>query len=319
MEGDNFLGDGVDVYGNANVLSDDEFDYNAGFGIALKAGASNNTIGGQTVIDSGYNDVISNNRLGGVEITGIGTSGNVIQGTLIGLNSGDGVQIDQGAANNVIGGTAPGAGNVIASNFQSKTAPTTNIVPQQVPAGPTGGSWGVQLTPSAGVGNTIEGNSIYGNSTGGIDLGGLPATGNLNPPLSPEPNNAQNAPIITSAAYSANDNTTTIAFTLSSALGGTYRIELFGADPTSKAPQGETFLGYAPVTTDSKGEVHGTFIFQGALPQSETSVTATATDSKGDTSEFSVSRGVTVISIVPLPPTSTPHSSPGGGNGPHHP
>jgi hypothetical protein len=179
------------------------------------------------------------------------------------------VLIDQGAANNVIGGTAPGAGNKIGGNG------TTDQ--QGVPTG-----WGVELTLSAGTGNTIEENSISGNVRGGITLGGLPATGNANPPASPEPNNAQNAPVLTSAT--SNGTTTTITFTLSSAPNSNYRIEFFAATLTG---QGERFLGSTTVTTDKKGQVTGTFTFTGTA----TAFTATATDSAGDTSAFAKAVG----------------------------
>ena len=60
---------------------------------------------------------------GGIDITGSGASGSVVQGNFIGTdanganlgNTGDGVTIDN-ASNNTIGGTASGAGNMIAFN-----------------------------------------------------------------------------------------------------------------------------------------------------------------------------------------------------------
>jgi titin len=69
--------------------------------------------------------VIAGNTGSGVSLSGANTSGNVIQGNFIGLdragtvvlaNGGDGVAVVNGASANTIGGTAPGAGNVISGN-----------------------------------------------------------------------------------------------------------------------------------------------------------------------------------------------------------
>ena len=80
----------------------------------------NNVIGG-----TGPNDgnVISGNDLHGINIAKLGATGNMVQGNLIGVaadgvtplgNGRTGIRISLGANNNTIGGTAVGAGNVIA-------------------------------------------------------------------------------------------------------------------------------------------------------------------------------------------------------------
>src|SRR5205085_1287258 len=83
-------------------------------------GASGNVIGGTTAAER---NVISGNSVRGVDITGIGNllpGGNLVQGNFIGTdaaggaalpNKGDGVFID---GPNTVGGTAGGAGNLIA-------------------------------------------------------------------------------------------------------------------------------------------------------------------------------------------------------------
>jgi parallel beta-helix repeat protein len=87
--------------------------------------SSNNTIGGLTSAPgTGAGNLISGNRGNGVDIEG-SSSGNVVEGNLIGTNASgtgalgnglDGVLIRNGATGNTIGGTSPGARNVISGN-----------------------------------------------------------------------------------------------------------------------------------------------------------------------------------------------------------
>src|SRR5262249_40547041 len=92
----NFIG--LDAAGAAVVA-------NASDGVGLTAGAANNAIGGTV---AGARNVISGNGANGVKIFGVGATGNVVQGNIIGLdaagavdrgNTNDGVEIT-GAANN---------------------------------------------------------------------------------------------------------------------------------------------------------------------------------------------------------------------------
>ena len=109
----NFIG--TDVTGTVAVGN--------GFGgVRISGGPSNSTIGGTS---AGEGNVISGNTRHGVEIQG--AAGNFIQGNFIGTdvtgtldvgNSQRGVSIVAGAADNTIGGTTAGAGNVISGNNQ---------------------------------------------------------------------------------------------------------------------------------------------------------------------------------------------------------
>lgn len=92
-------------------------------GIFLFNGPTAVTIGGTT---PGARNVISGNRGGGAYFLGPGLSNNVIQGNYIGLNAagtaavpniGAGVYFFGGVSSNLIGGTAPGAGNVISGSL----------------------------------------------------------------------------------------------------------------------------------------------------------------------------------------------------------
>ena len=136
---------GVNAAGNAAIP-------NASDGVEIDTGASNNTIGGTTAAAM---NVISGSPADGVEITGAGTSDNVVEGNLIGTNAAgtaalangtDGVEIDTSAMGNTVGGTASGAGNVISGNAH----------------------FGVQITNagSGRSGNLVAGNFIGTNPTG---------------------------------------------------------------------------------------------------------------------------------------------------------
>jgi hypothetical protein len=91
-------------------------------GIGLGGNATNNTIGGTS---PAARNVISGNNQGdaiGIHI-GDGASGNTIEGNYIGtdvtgevaIGNGDGIILKEGS-NNIVGGSAPGAGNVISGN-----------------------------------------------------------------------------------------------------------------------------------------------------------------------------------------------------------
>ena len=148
--------DGVQIEGSgtdSNVVEGDFIGLTAtgtsgagnwGNGVSVFGGASDNTIGGTAV---GTANVISANGGDGVYISDAGTSGNVVEGNLIGTdptglyaagNGGDGVIVQNGATGNTIGGTAPGTGNIISAN----------------------GGDGVLVTGAGTDNNVIEGNMI---------------------------------------------------------------------------------------------------------------------------------------------------------------
>jgi hypothetical protein len=150
-----------------------------GFGVLLNTGATNNTIGGTT---SAAGNVISGNTTDGVELSGSGTSGNTVEGNYIGTNAaGDaalgnssGVYVTNGATNNTIGGTAAGAGNVIAFNSGA----------------------GISIDAPGDDQNSVRQNRLIGNAGLGIDVGLRGVTPN-------DPGDTDgyiNAPVITSAS-----------------------------------------------------------------------------------------------------------------------
>src|SRR5262249_6333815 len=137
-----------------------------------------------------------------------------------------------------------------------------------IPAGPlltNGGFFGAYAT-----GNSISGNSIHDNGGLGIDLGDIPYDANGNVTTDPSqwaysapdgvtlndsqghvgPNHFQKYPVLASAAATAAG--TTVTGTLNSVPNTTFRIEFFAnaaADPSGHG-QGQTYLGFANVTTD---------------------------------------------------------------------
>jgi Bacterial Ig-like domain (group 3) len=247
-------------------------------GVLVFGGANDNTIGG-TVPGAG-NFISGNGGLGtGVAFSGSGTSGNVLQGNDIGTdvtgtrplpNLSVGVAIVSGASNNTIGGTTPGAGNVIAFNGDEGIL---------IGSAPT-----VGITIPAGTGNAVLGNSIYSNAAIGIDLGPHDGVTPNDSAGHSGPNNFQNFPVLTSVTTAG--GAATIQGTLNSAANTTFRVEFFAnaaGDPTGYG-QGQTFLGFASVTTDGTGQAAFTASF--TLPAGQRVVTATATDPAGNTSEF---------------------------------
>ncbi len=116
--------------------------------------ASSATIGGTT---AEARNIISGNTSAGIDSLVIGSGAELIEGNYIGVdvtgvaalpNGGHGVRI-AGPTNNTIGGTTPGAGNVISGN----------------------GGDGIDFTGGPAGGTVVEGNFIGTDATGTVDLG----------------------------------------------------------------------------------------------------------------------------------------------------
>jgi FG-GAP-like repeat/Calx-beta domain/Carboxypeptidase regulatory-like domain/FG-GAP repeat len=231
---------------------------------------------------SAVRGLIINRFAGSGIILGAGTGGNTIAGCYIGTNAagtaaasngGAGIQA-LGSANNQIGGSSAGDGNIIAFN----------------------GSHGVGVN-SGGTGNRILSNSIHDNGTLGIDLNEDGVTGNDAGDTDTGANTLQNSPVLTTASsFGVN---TIVQGTLNSTANMQFTIEFFanpGCDPSGNG-EGQVFLSSIQVTTDASGNVS----FNPTLPSTTTAgqtVTATATDPSGNTSEFSACRQVTATRII---------------------
>ena len=226
---------------------------------------SDGVIGGST---AGARNLISGNRIYGV-LLGSG-SFNRIEGNYIGTDvtgsaalggspQSSGIAINP--VGNTIGGSGAGAGNLIAFNF-----------------------FGV--TVFSGTGNAILGNRITSNVSLGIDLIPRGVTPNDAGDADTGPNQLQNFPLPTTLTIGGGN--TTISGTLNSAANGMYRLEFFdnAACDASGFGEGETFLGATDVLTDGSGNAAFTVTFPATVAIGHV-VTATATDSANNTSEFS--------------------------------
>ena len=206
-----------------------------------------------------------------------GFSRATVQGNLIGTQRdgvtalpNGGIAMRIGGDSSIIGGPAPGEGNVIANN-----------------------GYGIHVQAAFGPGpggkrNRISGNSIHDNAGIGIDLGlqfgvdGNDAAGDADSGA----NELQNYPVL--SATSVSGGNVTVSGTLPSLFSTTFRVEFFSnpsCDPQGVG-EGETYLGFADVTTDASGNASfGPLVFP--VPDGEKVITATATDPDGNTSEFS--------------------------------
>ena len=289
-------------------------------GLRITAGAS--TVKGLVI-----------NRFGGAGIELATGGGNTIEGNYIGtdltgtidLGNNEGVVIDLGDFN-TIGGTAPGAGNVISGNDANGIRISTvsasanevlgNLIGTQADgASALGNSFhGVFLEgfahsaiggSAAGAGNTIafngrdgvyvpfaigisiSRNSIHSNAGLGIDLRADGVDTNDLGDADAGGNFGQNYPVLTSALVFGSN--TTIKGSLNSADSTAFALEFFSnaACDVSGNGEGETFEVSSTQTTDGVGDVTFTVFVGSAVPVGRF-IAATATDPTDDTSEFSV-------------------------------
>jgi len=142
----NFIG--TDVTGNLALANGSDED-----GLQISYG-TDNLIGGTTPQER---NVISGNNSEGIFLAGLGTSRNIIQGNFIGTNAAgnaaipnqfEGVVMQQ-ASDNIIGGSVPGAGNVISGN----------------------GDFGISIVVDGATGNVVQGNFIGTQADGVSPLG----------------------------------------------------------------------------------------------------------------------------------------------------
>ena len=250
---------------------------NGSGGVFISSGSDNNTIGGTS---PAARNAISANDQNGVLISE--GSGNKVLGNLIGTqtdgttalgNTRNGVQI-VGGSNNTVGDGSPGGANTIAFNGT-----------------PNSGTGGVAIHESGqggnANGNRVLSNSIFSNVGLGIVLGNnLFQTPNDTGDADSGPNNGQNFPVLTSAK---NATTTTVTGKLNSTPGKTFNIQFF-SNPAG-GDEGKVFIGSKSVTTGSLGNASFTFKSVSKVAKGRT-ITATATDLAGNTSEFSAPKTV---------------------------
>jgi len=181
---------GIAIYGNGttsnlvqgNFIGTDSSGIkalgNGGDGISISSGAINNTIGGTS---AAARNIVSANANNGVTIWS--TSQNLVQGNYIGTDRtgtkalGNLVGLSLNAtANNTIGGTAEGAGNVISANTRGGVAiygnGTINNLLQ-------GNFIGTDSSGTAALGNKGNGVAIAAGTTGNTIGGASAGAGNV--------------------------------------------------------------------------------------------------------------------------------------------
>jgi hypothetical protein len=142
--------------------------------------------------------------------------------------------------------------------------------------------------------NAILYNSIYSNGGAGIDLNNDGVTANDAFDGDNGTNALQNYPVLSSAQFG--NAAVTIGGTLDSAPLATFTVQFFQnpACDASGNGEGQTFLGESTVTTDAGGHAFFNASFAGTAAGV---VTATATDSSNNTSEFSACRAITTPAL----------------------
>ena len=244
---------------------------------------------------TGACNVVASNNAGIVFSNSGSTYSTFIQGNYIGTDitgtrprgTGIGVHVAS-APGTQIGGSAPGAGNVISGNQTGVLIDnnTSNAVVQgniiglnATGTGPLGNAVGIRVI--LGTRNAILGNSIAFNGGLGIDLEPAGVTLNDVGDADAGPNNLQNFPVITSAT------TTQIQGTLNSTPNTTFTIQVFSnsACDASGSGEGRTLVASLSVMTDMSGNT--SFLQTGLVLTPGEQITATATDPNGNTSEFS--------------------------------
>jgi hypothetical protein len=285
----------------------------------IEVGSSGSTtdvfIGG---IDPGSRNVIAASGWRGINI-GYAAAAVRVQGNYVGTpasgvttlgfgNGRDGIVISS-SDGCLIGGSDPGAGNLIADNagcgISISSQPYSasdelirgNVIRDN-------GSSGVAIsqrfaTNPAPVGDTISENSIYGNAGLGIDLlsgdsdpGGVTLNDSLGHAGA---NHFQDFPDLASVTRTVGGTTITGTLTQAVTPNTQFRIEFFANTEDGylgpdgfRYGQGERYLGSVDVTTDANGCAPIAAPGLAALLPGERFITATATNlTTGDTSEFS--------------------------------
>ena len=284
---------------------------NSGHGIYIYNGGNNNIIGGTS---ANYRNVISANGGDGIYITNVGSDSNEVLGNYIGTtanglgaagNAGNGIRIYTGTKHMKIGDGTEFGRNVIAGNLtdgilvrgsqnnsimvnyigigadQRNLGNERNGILSQfgsfnnfyyknvISANGTSGNFaGIAISTIKTTSETISQNSIYGNTDKGIILfSGA--------------NRGISTPEVSSTLY----NFATGGLQLTGLATANAVVEVF----KSSGNDGRTYLG--AVTANSSGAFNSSLAGVPLAPGD--SVVVTATDTLGDTSEFSPPRTIT--------------------------
>jgi titin len=287
-------------------------------GVSLGGSSMASTLLGGT--EAGAGNLISANSVYGIIVST--TLNNVVQGNFIGTdvtgtqalgNGSHGVYLETSFGSQ-IGGTEPGAGNLISGNGGSGVFLGSSGFGNLV----QGNLIGTDISGSQPLGNARDGvhadnmNDARGNTIGGEAPGAgntiafngndgvvvdrstniailgnaIFANGHLGIELLRGGNHDQAAPVLTSAT--SDGSSITITGALDSTPNTTFTLEFFAnrsSDP-SGVYEGEQLIGSVLVTTDAAGHASFTVTFTVAIDPG-LFLTGTATDSANNTSPFS--------------------------------
>ena len=162
---------GTDISGSTSVPN-----YH---GIIISTGSTGNQIGGAGV---GEGNLISGNELAGIWLENLAAPGNIIAGNFIGTDlTGTGAVpnfagiVHSSASNNVIGGTEPGAGNLISGNTEEGVYFELNSNLNSV----LGNTIGTDVSGEMAIPNVIYGVFIGFGASNNTIGGSAPGGGNL--------------------------------------------------------------------------------------------------------------------------------------------
>ena len=296
-------------------------------GVYMLFGAANNTVGGAV---AGARNVISGNDRHGIEIGKLdkaATTSNVIQGNYIGTDASGLIPLGNGhlsaGGGDGINVPANADGNRIEENLIAFNSRNGVFMPP-VPGGSNTPGLRIQITD----------NHIFANGTLGIDLGDLGVTANdfLDPDSGP--NNLQNFPLLNSSSISgANeaakspqlqpDAAATVLGTLNSTPNTAFTVHWYfgtGQCANNQPSTRPLVTGKVPgVITDANGNAPFTVNFELPAGIDGGMINCTATDSQGNTSEFSACLPVGVVLPPPSPsPTPSPGPTPIAGPTPNN-
>jgi parallel beta-helix repeat protein len=289
---------------------------NGEWGVGITDGAQNNTVEG---------NVISGNGTCGVGIGGSGADSNVVKGNYIGTdaagtgaipNGAQGVVISGGAWNNTVGGSTAGERNVISGNQWSGVEITAGANGNVIEGNYIGtNASGTGAIPNGGRGvfvaggcqsNTIggtasgEGNTIAFNTEAGVEVDGAGTTGNAIRGNSIHSNGGKGIELVNSGNEELPSPTITGFGSVLGTACANCAIDVYSDDED----EGRVYEG----STTADGDGDWSFPSSPEGPN----ITATATDSGGNTSEFSAPVAVPGPSPTPSPTASpTPSPTPG--------
>jgi len=289
---------GTDVTGTASIGNE--------CGVRISGGAQGNTVGGS---NPGEGNLISGNNTKGMIIMGSNTAGNVVIGNYIGTdvngttalpNNEDGLRIVDGAHDNIIGGSTPEERNIISGNIHDDGIEIGGWGEPCIGNKVIGNYIGTDVTGTVGLGNgngVRISNSAQGNLIGGPNPGdgNLIAYNQWNGIIVDGPTTVGNTisrNFITDNGGAGIDNTNGGNMELSPPVIVTVtETEVSGTVDSTKVPdgsvveifndpdrEGREFLGSTAVSG-------GSFTFTGTIPTTG-NITATVTDTSGNTSEF---------------------------------